>query len=251
MNLRQGRTLLAFYAVDVFLDAYQARLPKTTASGARKQFARTLAELALHVQTQAGAPITAQGLTAAKAKQREALVRDYLAPIAKIAKLESEAQPPLKALKRLRGEPALQKLLAHAAGMAVIAQDYRDVFVAAGMRPTFIEDMTESIDSIMNTVTARTERVGAASGATKGLEATLAKGMKQKRVLDSFIRTELKDDLTLLAAWRTVQRVEGLPGRRKRQGRSRVECGRRPSWATPADLPLREPSRLLSAPGQV
>ena len=213
MNRRQGRHLLALYAIDVFLDANKDQLPASTSSGTRLRFAHALAQLELHVQTQAGSPVIARGLTKAKDAKRGALLRDYLAPIARIARLEAAVHPGLASLKMPRGEPGTAKLLAHAAGMANIAQDHRDVFVAAGLRPTFVEELNAAIDEILRTLTARTERNGARAGATRGLEAVLGRCNRYKAVLDAFIQREAGTNAPLLASWRNVRRVDRIPGR--------------------------------------
>ena len=246
MNLRQGRKLISLYAVDVFLDAHKERLPKATAAGMRERFGRTLAELELHVRTQSAAPITAEGLTKAMDAKREVLLRDHMAPIASIAKLEAENHPALAPLKMPRGDPGVQKLLAHAAGMASVAQDYREVFIAAGMAPTFVEDLNTAIEDVLATLTARTERHAAGAGATVGLRSTLDACNRYKAVLDAFIKTEASNDPDLLAHWHSVKRVERLPGRRRR--RAGVNNGAMQRELTPEALPIRDPARLLAAP---
>ncbi len=246
MNRRQGRKLISLYAIEVFLDAHRDQLPKTSSTGMRERFDRALAELQLHVQTQAAAPLQAEGLTNAKDAKREALLRDHMAPIARIARLEAAAYPALAPLKMPRGEPAVQKLLAHAAGMASVAQDYMDVFIAAGMRPTFIDDLNTAIDDILSTLTARGQRRAAHSGATRGLDETLKACFKYRAVLDSFIRTEARDDLPLLANWRSVKRVDRLPARRKQPATGTQTA--EPRQIPAATLPIRDASRLLAAP---
>jgi hypothetical protein len=237
--------LLSLYAVDVFLDAHEQRLPATTSAGMRETFRRKLAELELHVRTQEGSPLMAQGLTRAKDTKRDALLRDHLAPIARIAKLESANRPALAALKMPRGEPGTEKLLAHAAGMANVAQDYADVFFAAGLRPTFIEDLNAAIDDIRTTVAARTEKRGARSGATQGLRASLSACNSYKVVLDAFIEREAWGDGPLLENWRSVKRVVRVP-RARRAAAAIDHTPAHLSLAGPA-LPLRDPNRLLAA----
>jgi hypothetical protein len=248
MKPRQGRTLLSLYAVDVFLDANEHRLPKTCATGMRIRFKRALAEVELHVQVQAGAPLMAMGLTSAKDAKREALIRDHMAPIARIAKLEAGAFPALAPIKMPRGAPGTAKLLAHAAGMASMASDYRDVFIASGMRPSFIEDLQSAIDDIVSTISARSERRGARAGATRGLVVALKNCAAYKAVLASFIETEARDDLPFLANWRAVQRI----GRGSRRRRTLVAptptiVAAHRSLTAPA-LPIRDIARLLPAP---
>jgi hypothetical protein len=239
--------LLSLYAVDVFLDAHVHRLPATASAGMRDRFRHKLAELELYVQTQAGAPIIAEGLTQAKGAKREALLRDHLAPIARIAKLESANHPALAPVRMPRGAPGTSKLLAHAAGMANVAQDYADVFVAAGLRPTFIEELNGAIDDILTTVTARTEKRGARAGATRGLSASLMACSKYKAVLDAFIEREARGDSPLLENWRSVKRVGRLPRRPRTAGVAATNAPSQLSLAGPP-LPIRDSNRLLPMP---
>jgi hypothetical protein len=246
MNPRQGRALLALYAVDVFLDANTHRLPKTATTGMRVRFKRALAELELHVQVQAGAPLLAMGLTLAKDKKRDALIRDHMAPIARIARLEAATYPALAAIKMPRGAPGTAKLLSYAAAMATVAADYRDVLIATGLRPSFVEDLQRAIDDVLSTLDARSERLGARSGATRGLAVALKACTAYKAVLASFIESEASDDVPLLANWRTVQRVARGSRRRRANTATTVSPAQR-TLATPA-LPIRDPARLLPAP---
>src|SRR5262245_45463258 len=139
MTKQQARALNALFGVDVFLDLRAARL-NTASNAARQHFARALAELICYVQTQEGAPLMSRGLTRAKEAKCEALKRDHMAHIVRIAKLEAAQVPELAALKMPRGNPGIHELLAHATGMAVIADEHRDVFNAAGLKPSFVQD---------------------------------------------------------------------------------------------------------------
>ncbi len=237
MDLRQGRVLLSLYAVDVFLDAHEHDLPRTTSSGARQRFRTALAELELNVQTQAGSPIKAKGLTKARDAKLKALLRDHMAPIARIAKLDAATNPELAPLKMPRGEPGAGKLLAQAAGMARIAEAHRNAFVAAGLRPTFIEDLNAAVDDILGTLTARTDRHGARSGATRGMRTAILACTKYKAVLDAFIQREAQGNRPLLSNWRNVKRIGNHT--RRRDGTSQP-------FAAPPQ-PILDSNRLLSA----
>jgi hypothetical protein len=119
------------------------------------------------------------------------------------------------------------------------------VFIAAGMRPTFIEELNGAIDDLSATLAARVQRRAAQAGATRGLDEVLKRCFRYKAVLDSFIETEARDDLPLLAWWRNVKRVESLPGRRRKQ-----PSASEPSMLQPgtSSQPIRDAARLLAAP---
>jgi len=246
MNPRQARSLLSLYAVDVFLDIHAERLPKTCATGMRIRFKRALAELELHVQVQSGAPLMAVGLTRAKDAKREALLRDHIAPVVRVARLESASHPDLAPLKMPRGEPGTQKLVALASAIVAVAADHRDVFVAAGLPETFVEDFNAAIEDLLATLSARSERRGARTGATRGVDASLRACHSCKAALGAFIETEARDDLPLLANWRTVQRI-GRSSRHLRKSVTHAAHSSASALTAPA-LPIRDATRLLAPP---
>jgi hypothetical protein len=96
------------------------------------------------------------------------------------------------------------------------------------------------------TVSARSERRGARSGANRGLTVALKNCMACRAVLASLIETGARDDAPLLANWRTVQRV-GRGSRRRRALVAPTLTPAQRSLAAPA-LPIRDTARLLSAP---
>ena len=186
----------------------------------------------------------AQGLTRLKHAKCHALLRDHMVKIARIAKAERRTVPALAGLKLLRGRPGITKLLDRATAMAVIAEEHRDVFIARGCKPTFVEDLRDAMSAIVETMTSRTRHWGDRSGATKGIDAVLQRCRDDLGVLDGFVMSEAQDDPALLAAWKSVKRVPKLPVRRKT----------REHETTPAEAsdlkaltPIRDPRRLLPA----
>jgi len=214
MDVKQGRALMALYAVDVFIDAHKADLPKTSSAGARSRLSRGLTELVRYVRTQEAGVIVTKQLTRAKEAKREALIRDFMTPIARIAKLEGASVPDLKPLKMPRGDPGVEKLLGHAAGMLAVVSRHVEVFVELGLAPTVVEDMQAAIDAVIDSITDRSAKVGERGGATKGIGHMLKALNDQRKILDSLVRSDLRDKPEELANWQLVKRVENLPGRR-------------------------------------
>ena len=244
MDKKQSRALTALYAADVFLELHAAKLPQVSANVARERFRRTLAELIWHVQTQAGAPLMAQGLTRLKHAKCRALLRDHMVKIARIAKAERCTVPALAALKMPRGKPGITKLLDRATGMAVIAEEHRDVFIARGCKPTFVKDLRDAMTAIVETLTTRTQRWGDRAGATKGINAVLQRCRDDLGILDGFVISEVHDDAALLAAWKSVKRAPRPPVRRqtREQETTPVEAS-----DVKALTPVRDSRRLLPA----
>jgi hypothetical protein len=135
----------------------------------------------------------------------------------------------------------------------MVAQEYRDVFTAAGLGPTFVEDLRAAVEDIQVTLADRTGKRGAQAG-----ETALNACNRYKAVLDSFIRTDARDDASLLSRWSIIKRVPRPRSRRKKDGEasappqaeSKAEPNAAPN-ATPAvtvSPPILDPSRLLAAP---
>jgi len=243
MTKGQARTLNALYAVDVFFDFFAARIPNTAANPARQRFARALAELIWHVDTQEAAPLMSRGLTKAKSAKVTALKRDHMRHIVRIARLEATDIPELAALKMPRGEVGIHKLLSSATGLAVIADQYRNVFIAGGCKPSFVDDLYAAIDDITETLTSRTQRNGDRAAATIGLKALLTRCTKLVAILDGFIQTEAHEDAALLASWASMKLARRSPTRRKALEHTTAVKGIE-AQARAAE-PIRDPARLL------
>lgn len=255
MDANQGRRFTTLLAVDSFMHEHADRLPNANRTGARRRLGQTVEELSRHVETQHASPLIAQGLTRTKHEKRDALLRDHLAPIVRIARLAVAAVPELAPIRMPRGAPGMQKLLAHAEGMAVIAQHHRDVFIDAGLRPSFVEDLSDAIDDIRRTLAHRTTRYGDQAGASEGLRRALAAGNRYKAVLDSFIQTEAQGNVELLADWAIIKRVPHPPGRRKGKKAAATAASATAAAGTAATqaestasqaTPIADPARLLS-----
>lgn len=245
MDLKQGRALMALYAVDVFIDGHKAKLPKTSGSGARARLSRGLDELTLYIRNQEAAALVSKQLTQTKKAKRTTLIRDFMTPIARMAKLESSRVPELQPLKTPRGEPGVEKLLGHAAGMLVVVSQHVELFVELGMSPTVVEDMLAAIDAVIGSITDRKAQVGQRAGATKGVGRMIVALNKQKDVLDSFVRSELKDSPSVLAIWKLVKRAEPLPGRRRKASALKAPANKQLGAGT---MPISNPQRLLASP---
>lgn len=243
MDKKQGRAFLSLLAVDSFLDNCAHELPRATSTGIRDRFRLALNNLLLQIQMQSGAPLLAQSLTAAKDAKRAALLRDHMAPIVRIARIEAASNTALSALRMPRGDPGVQKLLAHAAGMVAVVADHQESFIRAGMPADFIDRFEAAIDDIVATLTARSHQHGRRGGATAGIRAALVECTRCRDVLDAFIKSEVHDQPVLLANWALVKRVHRLPSRRKPTA---IVTPDRRELPAPGALPIRDASRLLS-----
>jgi hypothetical protein len=249
MEAYQGNLLQSLRAVEEFLTSNADRLGGGVVNtGARRKLTETLAALDAHVAEQAGSTIRAQGTTRRTRALRRTLVRDHMAPVARMAQAELPPVPERDALRAPRPNWSIERLHAAAHGMAEATAPHRAEFVEAGLSEDFIEALTAAADALVRSVSDRAQSRGRVSGATKGLRTSLSAGRKLVGVLDALVARTLTVDPALLASWKRVKRV------RRMASHARDE-------AAPVLLPLEAPpfqsTRMLRmdlrlvAPGRV
>ena len=138
MTRAQWNTLLSLNAVDTFLDIHAARLARVVATGARAKLKSTLAELATLRSEQEGNKLVAKSSTVDKGSLRTALMRDHMAPIARIAEAELAQTPEFSSLRMPRGRPTISRLVSAAEGMAKAAAPYSSIFTGNGLSADFV-----------------------------------------------------------------------------------------------------------------
>ena len=112
MQTTQGNMLQSLRAVEAFIDANAATLTGVVSTGARQRLTGAIGELAAHVSTQTGSALTAQGSTKNQHLVREVLLRDHMAPLARIARADLPQTPQIAPLRMPRGRPTAPKLAA-------------------------------------------------------------------------------------------------------------------------------------------
>jgi hypothetical protein len=207
MQSLQGNLLQSLRAVEDFLDAHAARLDGVVRSGTRQKLGESIAALEMYVVEQAGSSMASQGATQHSRALRRALVRDHMAPIARLVQADLPAAPQVDALRMPDPAWSVERLSAAALGMAQEAAPYADAFVAAGLKPDFVTRLTAAANAMTDAVSDRAQSRSKLSGATTGLKTTLAAGRKLVRVLDAFVASELAEDPALLSSWKRVKRV--------------------------------------------
>jgi hypothetical protein len=212
MRTSQGSGLQSLRAVQAFLDANAAVLGTIPTSGARKRLDDIVTALDAHADTQSGSSLAAKGATQKQYALRLTLLRDHMAPIAKIAAAELPDTPEMQPLRMPRGRPSAERLKALAYGMATAATPWADTFVNAGLPEDFIAQLTAAADAMLGTVGDRRQSRATRAAATKGLKTLLSKGRKVVHVLDAMVKRALAKDAPRLTAWNTAKRVQLVPG---------------------------------------
>lgn len=208
MRTVQGSMLQSLRTVDAFLEEHADKLAGVVSSGSRQKLNDAIAELQSHAAEQTGSGLASQGATRKQLALRKALLRDHMAPIARIAKADLPQTPEIEPLRMPKGRPSIEKLAAAAYGMANAAAPFIGVFTTAGLPADFIAQLGNAADALVLSLSERSQSRGRQSGATKGLKSMLSAGRRIVHVLDAFVKSALKDDPALLANWNSVKRVQ-------------------------------------------
>ena len=207
MQTKQGRMLESLRSVEAFLDENADKLASVTNTGARQRLTTAIADLSTHASEQTGSNLAAQGATQRKEALRQALLRDHMAPIARIAAADIPNLPELSPLRMPRGKPTAEKLASYAYGMGAATSPFTDTFTKAGLAADFVAQLNAAADALVGAVANRTNSRGKRRGATDGLKAKLTEGRKVVHILDALVKSALKDNPALLGNWNLVKRV--------------------------------------------
>jgi hypothetical protein len=204
----QATALESLRAVELFLETHADRLGDVLTTGAYRRLTDTITALDAHAAEQTAGMFGSQVATRKKHSLRQALLRDHMLKIARIAKADLPSVPELHPLRMPRRRLSTARLAAAAAGMADLARPHADVFIAAGMPKDFLDQFVAAIDAMTDTIVERTNIRGRRAGATLGLKEQLSAGRRIVHVLDAFVQSQMKDDPSLIRNWNATKRVQ-------------------------------------------
>jgi hypothetical protein len=208
MKTTQGNMLLSLNAVEAFLEVNAAKLTGVISTGARQKLKDGIANLSTHFTDQTGNALSSQVATKQQEMLRQALLRDHMLPIARIARADLPQTPVIGPLRMPRGTPTIPKLAQAAKGMAQAAAPFSNVFVFNGLPSDFVAQTNAAADALLTARQDRSTNKGQRGAATAGLEQHLTAGRKIVHILDAFVKSALKDDPALLANWNIIKRVQ-------------------------------------------
>ena len=212
MRMTEASTLQSLRSVQRFVDANQAALGGVPTCGARTKLDAIVASCDAYANAQSTSDLQSRSATLEHHALRRVLVRDHMTPIARIAASELSDAPGVEPLRLPQGRLSAERLKAAAYGMAEAAAPFADVFTGSGMPADFPGQLTDAADAMLAAITERRQRRIERSEATVGLRHFASRGRRVVHVLDALIRSTLRDDSTLLAAWHSAQRVHLVPG---------------------------------------
>ena len=190
-----------------FLTDRKAVFPGITDTSAYRTVDTSIGDLESHDAVPGESIRTAQSAMISARSIADALVRDLLSPMVRIARAELPNTPEVAPLRVLADKRSVLRLASAARGMAKAAVPFKDVFVKAGMSQDFLDRIEGAAAAIGDAVTTRNARQVRGSGATKGVEATLRAAGRAVHVLDGLVRSTLRGNAELLGEWERAKRL--------------------------------------------
>jgi hypothetical protein len=211
MRNKQSAVLESLRRAQQFLDTNGDVLAPVNKS-TRKQLDDVVSQLSdLSVEQDSGAR-GSKGETARQRALRLALRRNYMAPIAELAKLNLRGVPEFAALMLPPASATTQRTVAAAYAMADAATEHAPVFVDNGLPETFAADLRTAAAAVTASITGRGMQQGRRSGATAGLVAEERRGRAILRVLNALVLAHIGTNAQLLAGWNAAKAVRRKPG---------------------------------------
>ncbi len=207
MRKEQGNKLAALENVRTFLSVHAAEIHGVVTPTTEQLIVEAIDELLGHASTQDACTRAAAGVANRQRVTRLALIRDHMAPVATIARLELKAVPELVAFRLPGKRVSLQQLAAAAEGMADAAAPYASVFIAAGCKPDFVAQLKNQAAEMRTASYERTQNRARVKEATTELRKKHTRARKVIHILDAFMKSALADRPGLLEAWNITKRV--------------------------------------------
>ena len=230
MKLRQGNTLASLENARRYLDDNAAALNGVITAEPRMKLDDSIAELSSSVTEQNQFTRDRKGSFAVQDMYRTALIRDHMAPIAKIANLELSHAPELVKLSLPRKRVTIQQLGALADGMAEAARPHSQVFLEAGRKSDFLERLKNAANQLRIAAYEGAQGRVRIKKATTSLDQKLSRGRKVVHMLDALVKEAVGNDKALLDSWSIAKRVVRTTG----ITRSNTSDGSTPAATTPA-----------------
>jgi len=170
-----------------------------------------LATVVTNIETMAVTQDAQHGLStrsSTDATQRRAGVRDAMRPISQVAKGLTGTVMGISAISKMpKSHVDNDALVTAANSMVENATSFKDVLIAHGARPDFIETLQTAATALKSSVDARGQAKATAVGATKGIHTELLAGNKLVSFIDVALMPQLKGNSAALASWRNAKRV--------------------------------------------
>ena len=213
MQLSQGNTKRSLENAQGFLRANTDAIGDAVPQAALQRLDEAIAGLTGHASAQNAHTRAAAGALEDRRRKQVALVRDHMRPIAKIAALELQHEGKLIAFTLPRKHVSVEQLAALATGMAEAAAPHASVFVAAGLKPDFAEQLKTAASVMLGLTAEYKQNKYTSREAATSLRTQLSRGRKMIHMVDALLQSALADRPGLLDAWNMARRVhrKGYP----------------------------------------
>lgn len=207
MTLKQVRRYEMLVRVREFGKAHQELFPEGSVGGqALVAIAASVEQLDRHAASRMAAT---RETRRTKRAAREAILRrlDAIGRTARVIAehMEGFADP----FGPWRGRLTDQALVTWARLFVKQAAGVQDQFVAHGLRPAFLEDLTAAVHRFTQILAALDDAAAERTAARAGIEAAFAAGLGAVRTLEVVVTNRVQDDPTTVALWQRARRVGG------------------------------------------
>lgn len=247
METRQRQVLESFLRVRTFVIEHPATGVLTYASARA-----TLDDVVEKVRELASREYRGREMSRAEVqrqKEQVAVVLDHhIRPIVTIARaqIEPTSDVGLPAGLRMPKVPLnASRALTVSDGMIEAARPFEAVFVANGLPADFLAQFQAARDELERLGGGRAVQVGAHMAARTSLPVQLLRGRRAVERLDAIVRASYRRNPGVLAAWRSVKRVQKAPGGSGARGGTTVTPS---TEANGASAPASEASAPSAAP---
>jgi hypothetical protein len=211
MRNEQNAVLASLRRAQQFLDTNKTLLDAVNKS-TRKQLDDVVTQLSdLSIAQESGA----RGSKGETARQRASLLvlrRNYMAPVAELAKLKLRDVPEFAALMLPPASSTPNRTVTAAYAMADAATAHAQVFIDNGLPATFADDLRAAAPSVIDSIATRSTHLVRRIGATAGLASEEKRGRTILRVLNALIMVRIANDPQLIAEWTSTKMVRRKSG---------------------------------------
>ena len=210
MKKEQENLLEALARVEDFLDSNQAVMATVITSKAHQNFSASRERLVEYMKAQGEHTRGLRAAVAVKRRLAAQLVRHHFRPIGVVARKQLRAAEEFSALTQPGKRQRHVALVATGYGMARAAQVHEALFLEAGLPADFLAQLARATEALEAGITAKgrveSQRVEATAGLTKeGRVARFA-----LRLLDTLVRSAVREDDALIDRWGKVSRVAAV-----------------------------------------
>ena len=215
MKYRESAVTEALQRVQLILaenrEELAAAYPGDFARAQRKVDEVLIRLTALGVEQDSGS----RGAVGETEKQRQLrldLCKEWLQPIAVIARRNLRKVPEFTALQMPKTSTLAHAFSASARGMAAAAEVHREALIGYGLPESFVADLNNAVDEFEASLSDRESNRARRVAATKGLEEATKEARTVLAVLDALVRRWAKGNEPLQRQWEAARRIRRRPG---------------------------------------